>query len=151
MVKRPSKEDLYLSAFADPACRRLLTTLFYEVKALRITEKLLGAYMYGYVSVVATAERSGRRLLSWSLDNYLPNLESAPSKKKSISVRVATAVAAPAARSLFVRLDIRKFFNCSNAVYWMIGLMTRTNAGPIPLQKALKVQERGYEEVGTIA
>ena len=59
----------------------------------------------------------------------------APRKKKSKSE--STATAAPAAWSLLVRLAISEFFSCSNAVYWMIGFMTRTRAGPSPRQKAL--------------
>lgn len=61
----------------------------------------------------------------------------APRRKKSRSDSTATAVAAPAAWSLLVRLVISEFFSCSNAVYWMIGLMTRTKAGPSPRQNAL--------------
>ena len=67
----------------------------------------------------------------------LPSFESAPRRKKSQSERAATAATMPAARSLDVRLAIKKFFNCSKTVYWMIGFITRINAGPIPRQKAL--------------
>jgi hypothetical protein len=73
---------------------------------------------------------------SQSISNCVPSLDSAPRRKKSQSDKMATAVAIPAARNLLVLLAIRKFFNCSNTVYCITGLMTRTNAGPMPRQNA---------------
>ena len=73
---------------------------------------------------------------SHPISNCVPSLDSAPRRKKSQSDKMATAVAIPAARNLLVLLAIRIFFNCSNTVYCITGLMTRTNAGPMPRQSA---------------
>lgn len=49
----------------------------------------------------------------------VPSFESAPSQKKSMSDRTATTVATPvAALSFAVRRAIKKFFSCSNTVYY---------------------------------
>lgn len=79
---------------------------------------------------------------------YLLSLERAPRRKKSQSLKVATAAAAvPAARNLLVRRAIKKFLSCSKAVYWMIGLITRMRAGPIPRQRALDICKYNFVKV----
>ena len=95
----------------------------------------LQTYIYGYVDPVATMRAQWK-----SLDSYgkgrSPNFESAPSKKKSRSVKTAAAVAAPpAARNAAVRRITTAFLSCSKMVYWITGLMTSTSAGPMPRMK----------------
>lgn len=67
-----------------------------------------------------------------------PSLETAPRRKKSKSVRVATVFFIPEARNFNVRDVINAFFSCSKTVYCSTGLITRISAGPIPLQNALR-------------
>ena len=78
-------------------------------------------HIYGYVDPVAI------------------NFDSAPRRKKSQSVRTATAAEAPlSARRWRVRRAMRMFLSCSKTVYWMTGLMTSMRAGPMPRQRALE-------------
>ena len=91
--------------------------------------------------LVATVETT-MRTIDFPFHIGVPSFEIAPSTKKSQPVNTAIRVAAaPAARNLLVRRDIRMFLSCSKTVYCSTGFITRINAGPTPRQNALSMHD----------
>jgi hypothetical protein len=92
-------------------------------------------YIYGYVIPVATYQSRVECQHHFVIElidgqNDLPNLEKAPSRKKSQSV--SSMPMRPAIR----RRRTSAFLSCSKTVYCSTGFTTRTSAGPRPRKNA---------------